>query len=292
MAKYKPNVTMEFLVGLPGSGKTTFSKEFEHKQKGKAKRIDFDTTFKLREWNKASVSEKHRIIRNTVESEIRYRVPDTLVMDGLFLTHKDIVETVIALRPMFSHINLVIHQWNEDRETCVKNDGGRREEDSTNTIMHAKFEQISPARLEAMFQSNNCENVGVATIKHHTVQLKPSWERYFRGKTYVWEDGKMRSEKWCTGGTYGSCWSDKLSPVSGEQQPDFEKLDELLSEICPNITFLQYKKIMRECVDIEESYESDYYGGGCNYSRYVCDMEKLYVCLENMGSITKGKSDK
>ena len=283
MARNKPNVTMEFMVGLPGSGKTTFAKELEQKEKGRAKRIDFDATFKLREWSGANVGEKHRIVRNTIESAIRYRVPNILIMDGLFLTHEDIVETVIALKHMFSRIDLVIHQWNEDREICVKNDGGRREESSTNTILHAEFEQISPARLTAMFQSKNCENVGVATIKHHTVQLKPDWERYFRGRVYVWEDGKMRSDKWCTGGAYGSCWGDKLSPVTPDEQPDFDELDELLADICPQVTFLQYKKIMRDCVDFEESHESDYYGGGCIYKRYVCDMEKLYRCLETIG---------
>lgn len=283
MARNKPNITMEFMVGLPGSGKTTYAKELERKKHGIAKRIDFDATFKLREWGSANVGEKHRIVRNAVENEIRYRIPNTLIMDGLFLTHEDVAETINALKGMFSHIDIVIHQWNEDREMCVKNDGGRREEDSTNTILHAKFEQISPARLTALLQSKNCENVGVATIKNHTIQLKPDWERYFRGRVYVWEDGKMRSQKWCTGGAYGSCWGDKLSPVTPDEQPEFDELDSLLADICPNITFLQYKKLMRGCVEIEESRESDYYGGGCTYNRYVCDIKRLYEILEEFG---------
>ena len=40
---------------------------------------------------------------------------------------------------------------------------------------------------------------------------------------------------------------------------------------------------MRNCVEIEESYESDYYGGGCYYKRYVCDVEKLYETLRELG---------
>ena len=90
MARNKPNITMEFMVGLPGSGKTTYAKELERKKHGIAKRIDFDATFKLREWGSANVGEKHRIVRNAVENEIRYRIPNTLIMDGLFLTHEDV----------------------------------------------------------------------------------------------------------------------------------------------------------------------------------------------------------
>lgn len=282
MAKNRQDITLEFMVGLPGSGKTTYAKELERKKQGIAKRIDFDATFKLIERGKANVGERHRIVRDSVTNEIRYRVPSILIMDGLFLTHEDVAETIVALKPMFAHIDIIIHQWNEDREMCIKNDGGRREESSTNTILHATFEEISPARLAALLQSKNCENIGVATIKHHTIQLKPNWERYFRGRIYVWEDGKIRSQKWCTGGAYGSCWHDKLSPVTPDPQPEFEELDDLLADLCPNVTFLQYKKIMRECVTIEESSESDYYGGGCTYSRYVCDMKTLYQTLENL----------
>ena len=288
MARSKPSVTLEFMVGLPGSGKTTLAKEIEHKRRGKAKRIDFDASFELRSWHTANEHERARIIRDIIHNNIPYQCPDTLIMDGLFLTMEDVVRAVDAAHTIFSTIEIGIHQWNEDRETCVKNDGGRREIPSTNTILNAEFDSaIDVDKINKRFEEIGCTNAKVAWIKYHKVQLKPDWERYFRGKAFVYDDGKIRSERWCTGGTYGSCWSDSLSPVSGEPQPDFEELDDLLADICPGITFLQYKKIMRSCVTIEESYDSDYYGGGCNYNRYICDIKKLYETLEELGCIKK-----
>ena len=65
----------------------------------------------------------------------------------------------------------------------------------------------------------------------------------------------------------------------------FEELDNLLEEIAPNVTFLHYKKIRSQCVKTEESYERDYYGGGCSYLNWVCDLEKLYDLLEQQGYI-------
>jgi hypothetical protein len=101
----------------------------------------------------------------------------------------------------------------------------------------------------------------------------------------VSDDKKLRSERWCTGGAYGNCWNDHLSPVSGDDPLEFDELDDLLEKIAPNVTFLHYKKIRNRCVSTEDSYESDYYGGGCNYMNWVCDLEELYSILEELGYI-------
>lgn len=281
---YKRNITLEFMVGLPGSGKSSMSKELERLSHGKAKRVDFDSLFEQCWWRTGNEKDRSRNIRDKINSGISNPRVEKLLLDGLFLTYEDIIRVVHSCCGFFKSINIVVHQWNEDRDTCVKNDGGRRETSSANTIMHAQLDQIDGAELLNRLKEKGCENIGTVSIKYHTVQLKPDWERCFRNtEAYVWDDGKMRSGKWCTGGSYGSCFGDGLSPVTPDDQPEFEALDELLIEICPNVTFLQYKKIMRECVDIEESYESDYYGGGCMYKRYVCDMKKLYETLRSLG---------
>ena len=166
----------------------------------------------------------------------------------------------------------------------MKNDGGRRDLSSSATILNAKYEKINMDYLN----SELCDE-GVVSIEviPKQVVLKQGWERYFRHSITVDEDGKMRSNKWCTGGAYGNCWNDSMSPVSAENPVDFTALDKLLEEICPNITFLHYKKITKECVETESSYEADYYGGGCHYANWVCDLRTLYSVLENLGYINE-----
>lgn len=280
---YKRNITFEFMVGLPGSGKTTTAKELEERNRAFNKVIDFDASFELSDWKRANECDRARIIRSCINSAISSPRTNRLILDGLFLTYDDIVRVIKATNMLFCNVDVVIHQWNEDRETCIKNDGGRREVSSTNTILYAKYEQIDCAELEKAIVEAGCNNVRVVGMKKHKVFLKPDWERYFRGKIYVWEDEKIRSNKWNNGGSYGSCWGNGLTPVAPDEQPEFDVLDELLGNICPTITFLQYKKIMKNCVEIEETYESDYYGGGCSYKRYVCDVKQLYNMLNEFG---------
>jgi adenylate kinase family enzyme len=280
---YKRNITLEVMVGLPGSGKTTLAKELESKNRYQNKAIHLDASFELQDYRRANEQDKARIIRNIISNSINSQRVSKVILDGLFLTYDDVVRVIKATHRLFDCVNVVVHQWNEDRDTCIKNDGGRREVSSTNTILNAQYELIDGIELEKIIKASGCENVRVSKVVKHKVILKPDWERYFRGKIYVYDDGKIRSDKWTTGGSYGSCWGDRLTPVTPDDQPEFDVLDELLCDICPTITFLQYKKIMKSCVEFEESYESDYYGGGCSYKNYVCDMKKLYEMLNDFG---------
>lgn len=70
--------------------------------------------------------------------------------------------------------------------------------------------------------------------------------------------------KWTIGGmTGGSCWGSRADePVIAEQEPEFESLDKIIEELCPNITFLQYRRLCQTL--IKEEQDSDYYYYG-NY---------------------------
>ena len=56
----------------------------------------------------------------------------------------------------------------------------------------------------------------------------------------------------------------------------------MLSELCPDISFLKYKKLFAECVEICEQPERDYYGGCVTYAYYQCNVERLIELLLEM----------
>ena len=266
-------IKLEILMGLPGSGKTTFAQE---KNKHGVCVVDLDKT-KERLCYRKNLTLSSAVREGVSLSGCSYF--DCILVDGLLLTQDDVVEVISGLRACYNISSITIHRWNEDRETCLKNDGGRREVKSATTILHAQYDDIDVEKLREQL-GGYAEAI---SVKRHTVQLKEDWYRFFKGVIGYVDDGKLRSEKWCTGGSYGSCWSNTLSPVSGEEPLEFDALDNLLEEIAPNITFLHYKKLRNECVKTEESYDRDYYGGGTHYLNWVCDLQQLYETLQSLG---------
>lgn len=270
----KNYLKLNILVGLPASGKTSFATE-EVKTQKNARAIFLDEV-------------KFRHFSKTIEDTIYYGIRDlsgtydTIYLDGLFLTNDDISNAIYTVAKYFKKVEVEIHRWNEDRETCVKNDGGRRELPSTQTILNATYEEID---LDKINEELKDFDVTIVKITNHIVRLKEDWYRHFKGYSYVDKDGYLRSPKWTTGGAYGNCWDSSLSPVSPEEPLDFDALDELLEGVCPSITFLHYKKIRKECVDTEESYQSEYYGGCTNYLNWRCNLAKMYDILNELGYI-------
>ena len=280
------DIELHILMGLPGSGKTTFAEELKNKlmKKGNSRSVAVLSIDELRSPMRYG---KKATLREILSGELcRYVYKDTknVIIDGPVFTNEDIFQMIKATAPSFHKVTVTVYRWNEDRDTCLKNDGGRREIPSANTILHAPYEEVNVEELNEKIKDYDAQ---IVKVVNKTVYLKEGWDRYFRHKIYVSDDKKLRSSRWCTGGSYGSCWSDHLSPVSGDDPLEFEELDNLLEEIAPNVTFLHYKKIRSQCVKTEESYERDYYGGGCSYLNWVCDLEKLYDLLEQQGYIVE-----
>lgn len=261
---------LELLVGLPGSGKSTYAKTENTKSTVAVADVD---------------SARERLFGSQRENlsacvkEAMRGVPQnraTIIIDGLFLTNQDRINAIRAVASYYHDCHCTIHVWNEDRETCLKNDGGRRASTSSNTIQHAIYEPVNTEEI----QNGVAEwGVTVVDVVPHTVQLKPDWQRFFRPHVWI-EDGKLRSEEWSGGGAYGNCWHSSMSPVSAEEPLPFKALDDLLLKIVPDLTFLQYRRIQNECVTADSRYSPDYYGGGVTYNFWVCDLVKMYDILE------------
>ncbi len=89
-------------------------------------------------------------------------------------------------------------------------------------------------------------------------------------------------KEWITGGiTGGNCWDNQTHLRESDQEPEFSSLDKILENLYPNITFLQYKKLMK-LVKTTEYISSGYYG---NYEEYRVEyiiLQDLYDSLVEM----------
>lgn len=83
---------------------------------------------------------------------------------------------------------------------------------------------------------------------------------------------------WVTGGlTGGNCWGDNAdSPISADPEPEMHGIDDILSEVCPNISFLTYKKLMQEIVKTGEDTSYEYYGNYTHYAYKTVNIRDLY----------------
>ena len=259
------------MMGLPGSGKTTKANELL-KEYTKAYIIDCDAGMLQQEKRK-------KYLYNQMMSRPLH--VDAVIIDGLILTNADIYAVIDALS-ITSWQSIKIYHFNEDRETCLKNDAGRRQHPSTAVIQNAPYENVDIDKL-AILANNPAwwdkigQNIQVIEC---AVQLKAEWYRSLC--EYVTEGNLLMSEYWTTGGEYGNCWDNHKTPVDAEAPRVFVELEELLLEKCPNISFLMYKKIMRDCVTTKEWTESQYYGGYVHYCRWVCDLQKLHEILKTL----------
>jgi len=70
------------------------------------------------------------------------------------------------------------------------------------------------------------------------------------------------SVDWTIGGlTGGSCWGSSADTArTADPEPEFEDLDKILAEICPNISFLQYKRLCQAVIKTKDQTENGYYG--------------------------------
>ena len=94
-------------------------------------------------------------------------------------------------------------------------------------------------------------------------------------------------KKWTTGGkTGGGYWGEPeggLQPVTADPEPEFDDLNQILGEICPQITFLQYKLLNKIAERRDSRGYSDYYGNYDEYTRITIKIEDLYNKLKEMG---------
>lgn len=270
---------LHILVGLPGSGKTTFC--FEQKKKAiyNAIYVDFDDIKKKAKLEDSDSLEYYYAHETYIYG--RTHVEDIYV-DGLFLTPDDF-DFIVSLyleNPRYIIKNVCFEYWEPNVEACLWNDKGRRTISSTVSIK--KLVCHTP---DVKYFTEKYPSISFS-CKHHTIVKKPEWKLFF-GEYGIFCDKDtniLRSPGWTVSGTNrdynGNEW-----PIDPDEPLEFDAFDELLEKICPSITFLQYKNIRKKCVHIEERHTSDYYCS-CLENYWVCDLEALYNELAEKNLIT------
>jgi hypothetical protein len=259
------------LMGLPASGKTTFSNSYIEKYKNNALYINLDNYVLHHKYNKYDKS----IAIEKIVNDINIRL-DYVIFDGLFLTNDSVFNVLnIILNRCSNPIEIEIHYWYPNIENCLWNDKYRRDEHSEITIKNAELEKID------LNLFNKLPNQPKINIIYHNVERKPEWLVFVDKYKILLKNGKMNSDSWCLGGTWRS-YTGRGGDVSADVQPEFDMFDTLLEKINPNITYLKYKKLYNECIEIETYSESDYYGGRTENAYYSCDIKLLYERLIEM----------
>lgn len=253
------------LVGLPGSGKTTFAMQNKNKN---TKVYDIDAMITKK--NTTLVS----ILKKVKKDLIQY---DNFILDGLFLNenqHNEIAEFFNKT----INVNIIFHYWEVDRKSSLWNDLYRRSENALNVILKAKIDKPDYKKLIQI-------NQNVQSIIHHKIIRKSLYE-VFKSK-YNLED-VLKSESWTIYGkkrTYNTDWQEDDWLIEKELD-NFNEFDELIEKLCPNITYLQYKKLYKKVTKTIEFDMHDYYSITKN-KQYVCDIKELFTYLFENQIITE-----
>ena len=263
--------TVHILMGLPGSGKSYWARNFKESNKV----LDIDN-FKKSSRCPTLLAYLSRELANFNEvSSYHQSYHTNLILDGLFLTSDDILPILNTLKDLTSIDNVVIRFWEEDRELCKYNDIGRREKTSGHTISKAVLKKPKAPTLNKAFLQN-------ITLESHIVVGKTAYEAF--KETYTLQD-TTTSASWSTGGQHGNCWDASMSYSSGDDPVEFTELDDLLIEIDLSMPFLIYKKI-KQLVTLKDWHVPEYYGGGCDYNQWEISTKDLYNKLIELDILT------
>lgn len=269
-------IELHILCGVPGSGKTFYANNYRNAHNCYTTIVDFD-----------EIKKKYGNNSEKISSVIPYKIQSFVFADGLFLDNND-VEWVIdiflnspsILQGKAEITKVVLDVWEKDTEACLWNDTGRREETSTYSILdfniNIKMKGLREKYPYILFGKENHKvikkPIGLCLVKYCD-SSKIYYNYYDKTKRYP----KFRSRTWSLGGTsYG--WDGNLYPINAENPENFDEFDNLLLKICPDISFLMYKKLYNASVTQESQSMRDYYADGSE-GYWECDMNKLYEAL-------------
>ena len=304
---YRINVPKQIEVhigmGLPGSGKTTYLQTIAPKcgvttyEGVYKKNIDLDSIM----MNGRGSGFRYVTIDGKLSFEklFNYATPISFLdkkciicIDSLCLTRETVNEYLTGLYkvsqdgfpcPYDGEYHIIIDQWEENREQCLENDLLRdRESKASYTIRNALYEPFSSVEeLQNLVDELDLKFASVELV-NHKVAVPEEWQIKMRRPGKPQDARYMRSESWSLGGTWGS-YTGEVSIVSPDDPKENEELDKFLEQHAPSITMLQYKRLIKECVELKTEEHNDYYGGTTQEQYWETDMQHVYELLTEFG---------
>lgn len=295
MSKHTPNYEIHILMGLPGSGKTHYTRQVK-RESSNASRVIIDLDKHISDKLDMLDSLRVELYDNHVARIGRYdyyRTDQNIYIDGLILTRDNLKKTIKTCVDYIKEqcgenhtLKIIVHIWDNDRETCINNDKYRLELNercysSEISIKNLQFDMIDGGGLHSIMDELGLGHIQKDVIEHEIYKMS-NYDTLLKPYSNCWKDENvLESESWSKGGDWCNCWGNS-GTISPDPTPEFKEFDDLLTDICPNITFLQYKKLYSECVREEEYKEYDYYGGCEYHGKWVCDLKQLYEMLIEM----------
>jgi len=260
------------LWGLPGSGKSTYAEE-KRSIRGffGLSVVDVD-----RLATKCKGEKLFECIAEEVANRSSYGGDTLIIIDGLITTNSIAIKLFDAIyskcKKQFG-FEFSIVWWQKDVESCLHNDLGRRDKTSKISIENLPFEEPCSKVLNKYVGDRITMKTVVRKTKFQT------WlEKYDLSP-------EIKSGSWSLGGTWANCWGNSGTVEADAPLDNFEEFDELLSKICPDISFLNYKRLYSASVGVDTKGESDYYGGSTTYAYRKCNLQELYNKLLEMNLI-------
>lgn len=115
--------------------------------------------------------------------------------------------------------------------------------------------------------------------------------RYYKPKDWKPERGPEQIQsQWRTGGQGGgSCWETSETirhyPIDGDPEPEFEDLEKILDNFCPNMGRPDYKQLCSKLIERSTECEGEYYGNYTNYGIKTVKCRELFEYLVQKGLI-------
>jgi hypothetical protein len=128
------------------------------------------------------------------------------------------------------------------------------------------------------------------SLHNQKADAKYSWLRELdsfvqaKSEKDVTRETELRGNEVSTGGTRGGGFDggDSCPYVNDHPEPvEILEMDQILEMIWPTVTYLQYKKLVREAEVKTEGYtQNEYYGNSTNYVYMTVKLGKLYDAIQ------------
>lgn len=245
------------LMGLPGSGKTSFAKKYAEEN---------DRT---RHIHMEEEKEYGDNIDSVIKTYIGSRYTDVYIIDEDVLTNSEVIEIINKIKEETrSEFDYEIHYWKENKEFSLHNIKGVDNDEKMSIIENSSLENLNVELIK-----EKCEIDAIKVINHE-IEEKPEW-KIVCDKLDIEVDtsGDVYSKEWLLCGEWWNC-----NGLSGyeepEKEPDFEDFNKLVEELYPDIPFRKYKRLFDECVRVTDNDYRDYYSAGTK-RQYCFNIEKL-----------------